>query len=76
MAICPLTQRCRFFKEQLGQHPEAAEKVRQFYCLEHFQRCARLVYVRMSEAPAPPTLLPNDLQWVADQFGWPLQNKA
>ena len=75
MAICPLTQRCRFFDEQLGQHPETAEKVRQFYCFEHYQRCARLVYVRMTESPAPSGLLPNDLQWVARQFNWPLQQK-
>ena len=74
MAICPLTNRCRFFALNMGETPEAAEKVRQFYCHNHFQRCARFVFHRMTETRPPNDLLPNSLEEVSKMFGWGLKD--
>ncbi len=73
MAICPLTHKCRFFVLKMADQPEAADKVRHYYCYEYFLRCARFVCVRLTERPAPDDLLPNAMHEVAERFGWGLK---
>ncbi len=71
MAICQMLEKCRFFSEKMAQMPEAEERVKLYYCKNHFKRCARFVF-RMVTGEGSKDLMPNEMQKVADLLGWGL----
>ena len=74
MAKCDLLEKCGFFSEKMAQFPEAEERVKMYYCMNHHERCARFVYRMVSKVPAKD-LMPNEIAKVSELLGWGLVKK-
>jgi hypothetical protein len=68
---CEFCEVCSFFIERLAVLPKLARQVREHYCFQHKQRCARYV-LRQVTGKGDPNLLPSDMKTVADLLGWDL----
>jgi hypothetical protein len=74
MAKCELLEKCRFFIEKMAQLPEAQERVKQYYCLNHHERCARFVFFKVT-GESSKDLMPNEIEKVSERLGWSLESK-
>ena len=62
MARCEMTDRCIFFNDKMRDYPFAAEQMKQRYCLEDNEECARhIVLDALGRDHVPPDLFPHDV---------------
>lgn len=72
MAECEFLKKCRFFTEKMAGMPEAEERVKMYYCFNHFERCARFVFRKVT-GEGSKDLLPNEIEKVSEKLGWGLK---
>lgn len=72
MAKCELLEKCKFFIDKMGEMPEAATRVRNYYCFNHQERCARFIFFKVT-GEGSRDLMPNDLEKLSERLGWGLR---
>ena len=72
MSKCEYLENCPFFKSRMAHIPEAAEKLKDYYCNKHYLKCARFIHKKIA-GENDPDLLPNSLEELSEKFGWGLK---
>lgn len=62
MAQCECLPGCPFFNDKLTNMPAVSDMLKQQYCLDDFESCARYrVFKAKGKAAVPGDLYPNDV---------------
>lgn len=57
---CEKIEKCPFFNEKLANMPSLTSVLKQRYCLENKEACARYMLVT-ADIEVPPTVFPQDV---------------
>src|ERR1035437_11192015 len=66
MAECEKTPKCQFFGDKMDNMPAAAEAMKEAFCMNGKEACARYV-VSISGRPVPPDLFPHMIERERDR---------
>ena len=63
MAHCELIEKCVFFNGHMADMPSTADMLKNLYCQQDFDKCARYVIVKeMGREKVPADLFPNQIE--------------
>ena len=63
MAHCELTEKCVFFNGHMAGMPSTADMLKNLYCLQDFDKCARYMIVKeLGREKVPADLFPNQIE--------------